>query len=81
MYIAGRELQGASAAAVWVVGLALVVDTVDTLKVGEYMGYVSWAMSFGALMGPILGGVVYDTAGYYVSRSKVPRHHSVLVEC
>jgi predicted MFS family arabinose efflux permease len=50
MYIAGRALRGASAAAVWVIGLALVVDTVDTLKVGEYMGYVSWAMSFGALV-------------------------------
>jgi MFS family permease len=67
MYISGRALQGASAAAVWVIGLALVVDTVDSNKVGEYFGYVSWAISLGALMGPILGGVVYDTGGYYVS--------------
>ena len=67
MYLAGRALQGASAAAVWVIGLALVVDTVDSNKLGEYLGYVSWAMSLGALMGPILGGVVYDSGGYYVS--------------
>lgn len=67
MYVAGRALQGASAAAVWVIGLALVVDTVDTNRVGEYFGYISWAMSFGALLGPILGGIVFEFGGYYVS--------------
>lgn len=58
-------MQGASAANVYVVGLALLVDTVDSTRIGECMGYVSLAMSVGTLMGPILGGVVYETGGYY----------------
>lgn len=65
MYIGGRALQGLSAAIVYVVGLAIVVDTVEPGRVGEYMGYVSLAMSIGTLLGPVLGGVVYDTGGYY----------------
>jgi hypothetical protein len=43
------------------------------------MGYELWC--FGALMGPILGGVVYDTAGYYVSWIGVPYHYSGVMEC
>ncbi|KAF2091264.1 MFS general substrate transporter [Saccharata proteae CBS 121410] len=62
--IAGRVLQGASAAVVWVVGLALLVDTVGQEDVGQAMGYVSMAMSLAIMLGPLLGGVVFDKAGY-----------------
>jgi len=65
LYVAGRALQGASAAVVYVVGLALVIDTAPAKQIGQYMGYVAMAMTVGILLGPILGGVVYDTAGYY----------------
>lgn len=63
--IAGRVLQGVSAAVVWVVGLALLVDTVGSEEVGQAMGYVGLSMSLGILLAPLLGGVVYDAAGYY----------------
>ncbi|EKG18517.1 Major facilitator superfamily [Macrophomina phaseolina MS6] len=62
--IAGRLLQGASAAVVWVVGLALLVDTVGQTDVGQSMGYVSMAMSLAILIAPLLGGVVLDHGGY-----------------
>ena len=63
--IAGRILQGISAAIVWTVGLALLVDTVGQQEVGQVMGFVSISMSVAILVSPLLGGVVYDRAGYY----------------
>lgn len=38
--IVGRVLQGMSAAVVWVVGLALLSDTVDSNEIGEAMASV-----------------------------------------
>lgn len=61
----GRILQGLSAAIVWTVGLALMVDTVGKEKIGSAMGWVSSAMSLGILVGPLLGGVVLEQSGYY----------------
>lgn len=63
--IVGRILQGVSAAVVWIVGLALLVDTVGPKEVGYFMGYVGIAMSAGILSAPLLGGVVFARAGYY----------------
>lgn len=62
---AGRVLQGMSAAVVWVVGLALLVDTVGGDEIGQAMGYVGLSMSMGVLLAPLLGGVVFEKAGYY----------------
>ncbi|KAF2222605.1 major facilitator superfamily domain-containing protein [Elsinoe ampelina] len=63
--VVGRLLQGASAAVVWVVGLALVADTVGPAEVGNAMGYIGVAMSFGVLLSPLIGGVVFERAGYF----------------
>jgi len=62
---AGRVLQGMSAAVVWVVGLALLVDTVGGDDIGQAMGYVGLAMTVGVLLAPLLGGVVFERSGYY----------------
>jgi len=64
--VTGRFLQGLSAAVVWTVGLALLSDTIAKEDVGQAMGYVAAATSIGSLLGPLLGGVVYAHAGYYV---------------
>lgn len=63
--VAGRLLQGFSAAVVWTVGLALLVDTVGQKDVGQVMGYVSLSMSLSILLAPLLGGIVYAKAGYF----------------
>ena len=63
--VAGRLLQGFSAAIVWTVGLALLVDTVGQKDVGQVMGYVSLSMSLAILIAPLLGGIVYARAGYF----------------
>ncbi|KAK3674180.1 hypothetical protein LTR78_006027 [Recurvomyces mirabilis] len=62
---AGRVLQGISAAVVWVVGLALLVDTVGSEGVGQAMGYLGLSMSLAILLAPLLGGVVFAASGYY----------------
>jgi len=64
LLVVGRLLQGLSAAVVWSVGLALLVDTVGK-DIGQSMGYVSIAMSVGLLISPVIGGAVYAAAGYY----------------
>ncbi|KAK0638854.1 major facilitator superfamily domain-containing protein [Cercophora newfieldiana] len=64
LLVVGRLLQGLSAAVVWSVGLALLVDTVGK-GVGQSMGYVGIAMSVGLLISPVIGGAVYAAAGYY----------------
>ncbi|KAK5661272.1 hypothetical protein OQA88_11166 [Cercophora sp. LCS_1] len=64
LLVVGRLLQGLSAAVVWSVGLALMVDTMGR-QVGKSMGFVSIAMSVGLLISPVIGGAVYAAAGYY----------------
>ncbi|KAI1116264.1 MFS transporter-like protein [Nemania sp. NC0429] len=64
LFVLGRVLQGLSAAVVWSVGCALLVDTMGS-KVGVAMGYVNISMSVALLLAPVIGGVVYNHAGYY----------------
>lgn len=64
VFIIGRLLQGISAAVVWVVGLALMADTVPREMLAQYMGYVSLGMTSGFMLGPLLGGILYQRTGY-----------------
>ncbi|EFW99181.1 major facilitator superfamily transporter amine [Grosmannia clavigera kw1407] len=64
LFVAGRLMQGASAAVVWSVGLALLADTMGS-RMGLAMGSISIAMSAGLLLAPLIGGYVYAGAGYY----------------
>ncbi|KAK2025103.1 MFS general substrate transporter [Colletotrichum zoysiae] len=65
LLVVGRLLQGASAALVWTVGLALIVDATSSENIGKAMGWVGMAMSAGILSSPMLGGLVYRASGYY----------------
>ena len=62
--IVARILQGVSAAVVWTIGLALLLDTVGPDKLGLTIGSIFGFISIGELAAPVLGGVVYDKAGY-----------------
>lgn len=68
LYIA-RILQGTSAAIVWAVGLALLVDVVGPQGIGAAMGWTSLGLSLGNTVGPLVGGVVYQHAGRYATFS------------
>ncbi|KAI0431230.1 MFS transporter-like protein [Xylaria sp. FL1042] len=63
LFVLGRVLQGLSAAVVWSVGCALLVDTMGS-SVGVAMGYVNISMSIALLLAPVIGGVAYNNAGY-----------------
>lgn len=63
--IVARTLQGLSAAAVWIVGLSIIADNVPSERVGEAMGYTTVALSWGSLLGPAIGGIMYDKVGFY----------------
>ena len=59
-----RAAQGASAAVVYSVGLALTVDTFGVNDVGEMSGYALSSATLGVIIGPLLGGIIYRHAGY-----------------
>ncbi|QSZ29457.1 hypothetical protein DSL72_003971 [Monilinia vaccinii-corymbosi] len=61
--VAARVFQGVSGAVVWTIGLALVMDTVGSEKLGVTIGSIFSFISVGELVAPVLGGVVYDKAG------------------
>jgi MFS family permease len=65
LLVLGRILQGASASIVWTVGFALLVDTVGQAEIGKTLGWTNISMSVSILSSPLLGGVVYQRAGYY----------------
>lgn len=56
--VIARILQGLSGAAVWTVGLALIVDTVGKDQTGFAMSFVSVSMTVGIVSGPFLGGIM-----------------------
>jgi MFS family permease len=65
LWISGRLFQGISGAMVWTVSLALLVDTVKESQIGKAMGVIGMAISVGTMLGPLLGGVLYQHGGYY----------------
>ncbi|OAT10315.1 MFS amine transporter, variant [Blastomyces gilchristii SLH14081] len=67
LFIVARAMQGLSGGAVGAVGMALAVDSVPKERIGQAMGYVSLALTWGVLFGPIVGGVMFTKAGYYAA--------------
>ncbi|KAK5213645.1 hypothetical protein LTR47_000835 [Exophiala xenobiotica] len=64
MLVIARLLQGTSAAVVWTVGLAMVLDTVGPENLGKVIGTIFSFISVGELAAPVLGGVLYRKTGY-----------------
>ncbi|KAI9717566.1 MAG: hypothetical protein M1812_004707 [Candelaria pacifica] len=65
----GRTLLGISASVIWVVGLATVADTVGGENMGKTMGSVGAILTAGTLSGPMVGGVLLQTVGYWATWS------------
>ncbi|KAF8499074.1 MFS general substrate transporter [Russula emetica] len=58
-----RVLQGISAAVVWTAGLALICDTVSEENVGRYLGLAMSGLPLGQLVGPPVGGALFNRFG------------------
>ena len=62
--IVGRFIQGASAASVNSVGLAIVADAFSDQGIGLAMGFLDTSMALGTVSGPVVGGLVYHYYDY-----------------
>ncbi|MDV2481515.1 MFS transporter [Methanoculleus sp. Wushi-C6] len=62
--IAARMVQGISAAATWSVGLALLAETCEPERLGERMGIALSAVGLGTVVGPVIGGLLFEYLGY-----------------
>ena len=60
---AARLVQGAADAVTWVVGLALIADRYGPDERGRVVGMVMSATSVGFMIGPSLGGWLYEIGG------------------
>ncbi|KAH9927461.1 MFS general substrate transporter [Epithele typhae] len=64
LMVLARIAQGVSASVIWVVGLALVCDTVPSTIVGKQLGFVAMGASFGFVVGPPVSGALNDRFGF-----------------
>jgi len=64
LYLA-RIVQGFSGIVVWIVGFAVLTDTVGTANLGKTLGFVTIFMNSAAFAGPMTGGVLLEAIGYY----------------
>ncbi|KAL9596364.1 MAG: hypothetical protein Q9219_005842 [cf. Caloplaca sp. 3 TL-2023] len=60
-----RILQGLSGAIVATVGYAILFDVVGSKDIGQALGFASMSQSFGLLIGPAIGGIIYEHGGYF----------------
>ncbi|EAU38276.1 predicted protein [Aspergillus terreus NIH2624] len=65
LFVAARLLQGSATAVVIVAGLALLTDSVAFDNLGQTIGYLGSSVALGFMLGPLLGGLVYNAAGYH----------------
>lgn len=63
--LAARILQGFSTAIVHTIGYTLLAEVVGKEHLGKAMGYTNMALSTGLLIGPVLGGLLYEYCGYF----------------
>ncbi|KAG4428427.1 hypothetical protein IFR05_016091 [Cadophora sp. M221] len=61
--VLARVLQGISASIVWTIGLAMVMDTVGSSKLGVTIGSIFSFITVGELIAPVFGGLTYKKAG------------------
>ncbi|MCJ1367555.1 hypothetical protein MMC16_006689 [Acarospora aff. strigata] len=68
LYLA-RVAQGFAASVIWIVGSATLADTVGGDNMGKTLGTISIFTTAGQFSGPMIGGLLLETAGYWVAWS------------
>jgi DHA1 family solute carrier family 18 vesicular amine transporter 1/2 len=63
LLLLGKFCQGAASAALWTSGLALIATNYVERRV-VMLGYAFTGATFGSVIGPIAGGLLYHTGGY-----------------
>ncbi|KAL9584102.1 MAG: hypothetical protein Q9203_004800 [Teloschistes exilis] len=67
LFLAARILEGLSTAVIATIGQALLHDTVGQENLGRAMGFSSLALSMALLLGPVVGGLLYEYCGYFMT--------------
>jgi multidrug resistance protein len=67
MLVAARSLQGLAAAVTWTAGLAILADLYPSEERGKAMGLALSGQAAGILLGPSVGGWLYQLGGYQLS--------------
>lgn len=65
LWISGLIIIGVHNGVVWTSSLALAVDAVEQSKLAENLGFINISLTCGLFLGTVLGGVVFDKAGYH----------------
>lgn len=68
LYVA-RVGQGLAASIVWIVGSSILADTVGGDNMGKAFGTISIFTTAGQFSGPMVGGILLETAGYWTAWS------------
>jgi MFS family permease len=63
---AARLIQGAADGVTWVVGFALIADLYGPEERGRVLGYVMSGTSAGIMVGPSIGGWLYQAGGLFL---------------
>jgi multidrug resistance protein len=66
LLFAARMTQGVADAMTWVVGFALVADLYGPAERGRVMGIVMAGTGFGLMIGPAIGGWLYEAGGVHI---------------
>ncbi|KAI1312257.1 hypothetical protein EDD11_003014 [Mortierella claussenii] len=64
VFLMARLLQGVAGGSVWTLGLALITDVFPAHELGVQMGKALIGYTLGLMIGPPLGGVLYEHGGY-----------------
>jgi MFS family permease len=67
MIIVSRAIQGASTTFTWVTGLAFLVAQVGAGDLGAYIGWTTVGVAIGEMVGPLVGGPIYDYLGHWAA--------------
>jgi MFS family permease len=67
MIVVSRAIQGVSTTFSWVTGLAFLVAQVGEEELGAYVGWTTVGVAIGEIVGPLVGGPVYDYLGHWAA--------------
>ncbi|PVI03240.1 MFS general substrate transporter [Periconia macrospinosa] len=67
MILVSRVIQGASTTFTWVTGLAYLADVIGEGDLGPYVGWTTVGVAVGEIVGPIVGGPIYDYLGHWAA--------------
>jgi MFS family permease len=66
-FIASRVVQGISVTFTWVTGLALLSVQIGERELCTYFGWTTVGVAVGEIIGPLIGGPIYDYAGHWAT--------------